>query len=332
MLSGAIIALESPAEMARRYPSLAENFARSGDAASATVPLLLDNRAIGVLHVVFRAPRRFTEASHAFLLAIGQQCAQALDRARLYEAEQSARRAAEEAVQLRDVFFSVAAHELKTPLTALLGRAQLLQRRAARDGHLDDRDAHAVAVIVAQAQRVNQLVTTMLDVARIEQGRLSIAAVPLDLCELVVRVVDEIRPTLERHTIDLDYSDTPLLIVGDPLRLEQVVQNLLDNAMKYSPAGGAVSVRLRRSDGYARLSISDQGVGIPVAAMPSLFERFYRADSTNPRQVTGLGVGLYVVREVVSQHGGAVSVESAEGHGSTFTVSLPLANQDSDTL
>jgi PAS domain S-box-containing protein len=239
------------------------------------------------------------------------------DRARLY-------REAQAAVRLRDAFFSIAAHELKTPLTSLLGQVQLLQRRGEREGTLNERDRRTVGVVAEQATRLNRMVTALLDISRIELGRLSIERAPLDLVALARRVVDEIRPTLTQHTLECVAPGGPIPIAGDALRLEQVLQNLIGNAVKYSPAGGVVSVRVDQRATHARVTVHDRGIGIPPAALPQLFQRFYRASNADERHFPGLGIGLYVVKEIVELHGGAVSVESEEGQGSAFTIELPL--------
>ncbi|HWQ13648.1 MAG TPA: CHASE domain-containing protein [Roseiflexaceae bacterium] len=245
-------------------------------------------------------------------------------------AQVRARDAAEAAVRVRDEFLSVAAHELKTPLTALLGNAQLLLRRAAREGGVSERDQRALRVIVEQGQRLNKLVTTLLDHSRIQSGRLTIERAPLDLGELLRRIVDETRPMLAHHTLALDLPAEPLVISGDELRLTQVVHNLIDNAIKYSPEGGPVAVSLRRCDDQAEIQVTDRGMGIPADALANLFQQFYRAPNIDPRSISGMGIGLYVIREIVAQHGGAVDVASVEGEGSTFSVRLPLALEHAD--
>src|SRR4029078_4527165 len=146
---------------------------------------------------------------------------------RRYAAEHHARAQAEAAVHLRDQFLSIAAHELKTPLTSLLGNAQLMQRRAQRDGTRPEREQRTVRVMADQATRLNKMVLALLDISRLESGQLSIERAPLDLCALVSRVVDEVRPALEERTIELVCPSTPLMIAGDELRLEQVLQNLI---------------------------------------------------------------------------------------------------------
>jgi signal transduction histidine kinase len=168
------------------------------------------------------------------------------------------------------------------------------------------------------------MVLSLLDLSRIETGQLSIERAPVDLNTLIARVVEEVQPTLDRHPVELHLPAQTLTVTGDALRLEQVVQNLVQNAAKYSPAGGPITVELAAEDGSARLAVTDRGIGIPAAAIPQLFQRFYRAPNVETHQIAGMGVGLFVVREIVGLHGGAVDVQSTEGAGSTFTVRLPL--------
>jgi signal transduction histidine kinase len=246
------------------------------------------------------------------------------EREQLLARERAARVEAQEAVRVRDVFLSIAAHELKTPLTSLLGNAQLLQRRTERDGNATDRGKNSIRVIVNQAKRLDKMILALLDVARIETGKLSIERAPMDLCALARRVVEEIQPTLVSVTVDCQMPTDTLIIDGDEVRLEQVVQNLLSNAIKYSLQGGSVVVRVEQHGTQARLQVTDEGMGIPTDDQPHLFQRFYRASNAEAQYMSGMGIGLYVVKEIVTLHGGTVAVASCEGAGSTFTVSLPI--------
>ncbi|MEN9935708.1 MAG: hypothetical protein RLZZ387_2287 [Chloroflexota bacterium] len=246
----------------------------------------------------------------------------------LVQAQVRARDVAEAAVRARDEFFSVASHELKTPLTALLGNTQLIQRRAAREGTLSERDRRSLQVITDQAQRLNKLVSTLLDHSRIQSGRLAIERNAIDLGILVSRVVSEVQPSLTNHTVTFDAHQTPLVVLGDEMRLEQVLQNLIGNAIKYSPKGGPVVVRLERCADHATVQVTDHGMGIPPDALPHLFQPFYRAPNVDTQSISGMGIGLYVIREIVNQHDGTINVESVEGQGSTFTVQLPLLTPD----
>lgn len=290
------------------------------------VPLRAQGQVFGALGTLRAAAGRpYRDSDLALLQNLADRAALAIDNARLYAREQRARAEAEAAVQLRDTFLSVASHELKTPMTALLGQAQLIQRRDAREQQLSDRDRRSVAIIIAQIQRLNRLTMALLDTTRIQQGRLEIRRAPCDLIALLQHILDDVEPTLSQHRIAYMRPPGDLTIMGDALRLEQVVLNLLENAVKYSPQGGQIVVELVREGDEARLSVSDSGIGMPAADIPHLFTRFYRASNAAGSYISGMGIGLFVIREIVSLHGGRVGVTSEEGVGSTFSVWLPLA-------
>ncbi len=183
-------------------------------------------------------------------------------------------------------------------------------------------------MIVAQAARLNRMVAALLDIARIEGGQLSITRAPLDLCDLVRRVAAEAREQNEDNPLEIICPIEPIMIEGDDLRLEQVLQNLIQNAIKYSPPGAPVTLRVERQDDSACVAVADRGIGIPQAALSQLFQRFYRAPNVDDRQISGIGIGLYVVKEIMMLHNGTVAVESIEDQGSTFTIRLPLMASD----
>lgn len=241
--------------------------------------------------------------------------------------EQVARAQAEEEIVVRDEFLSIAAHELKTPLTTLFGHTQALQRRAAREQILNERDQRALRVINEQAGRLNRHIGTLLDLSRIELGQFTLDCQPLDVRALVGRVVEELESTLDHHTIQLHCADESLIVWGDELRLEQVLQNLLQNAIKYSPQGGSITLCVERHDTHGRITIRDQGIGIPQSALPHLFQRFYRAGNVDSWNISGVGIGLYLVNQIVTRHGGQIEVTSTEGTGSTFAICLPLLTE-----
>jgi PAS domain S-box-containing protein len=241
------------------------------------------------------------------------------------EAERQAREAAEEALALRDQFLNTASHELKTPLTALLGHTQLLARRLARAGSLAQRDERTMGHIVQQSQRLNRLVSTMLDVARLQTGRLQLALAPTVLQQVVADAVAELANELSGRTLDMQLPDEELVVLGDSARLCQAISNLLHNAAIYSPAEAPIRLVLAREGDTARLEVIDLGVGIPASALPHIFTRFYRASNVDAnRGVSGMGVGLYLTWEIVTRLQGQIGVTSEEGSGSVFTVRLPL--------
>ena len=167
------------------------------------------------------------------------------------------------------------------------------------------------------------MIDDLLDVSRLESGQLTIERVPLDLSSVARRVVEQLQPTLAQHTITLHTPEAPALVTGDVGRLEQVLQNLLGNALKYSPQGGPIVVQVERRDTDVQVTVTDRGIGIPAEALPNLFRRFYRAENGQAQHIRGSGIGLYVVNEIVKLHGGRVEAQSTEGQGSTVTISLP---------
>jgi PAS domain S-box-containing protein len=283
-----------------------------------TAPLTVRDRTLGVFTLVTaESHRRYTEADVRLAEDLARRAAMAIDNARLY-------REAQEAVRMRDQFLSIAAHELKTPLTSMLGYTQLVQRRTQREGTLNARDQRALGLVAEQAGRLNRMVASLLDLSRLETGQLSIERTPVDLRALAQRLVEEVQPTLDQHRLVLQAAPAPLLIEGDALRLEQVLQNLIQNAVKYDPEGSPITVTVEPRGALACVAVTDQGIGIPEPAQAQLFSRFYRAPNVDPQQISGMGLGLYVVKEIVALHSGTVDVTSTEGQGSTFTICLPL--------
>lgn len=283
-----------------------------------SVPLRTRGRVLGaVTFLSTRVDRRYSQADLEFAEELARRASLAIDNASLY-------REAHDALRAREDFLSVAAHELKTPLTSILGYTQLLRARAQVEGGIAERDQHAVSVIHEQAERLHRLIESMLDLSRLQAGQFEIEPIIMDLARLTRNIVDQLQPTLDQHTVAFRCQDEPLLIRGDEGRLDEVVHNLINNAIKYSPHGGPVTVTLDREGATARLAVSDRGIGVPAAVRSRIFERFYRAINANPVQVSGMGIGLYVVKEIVTRHGGSVVVESVQGQGSTFIVRLPL--------
>jgi signal transduction histidine kinase len=206
-------------------------------------------------------------------------------------------------------------------LTVVLGQAELLGRRLARDPNVRV-DPASVDRIVREARRLRDLVTELLDVQRLEQGRIVGELVPLDLTD----VVNTIR---ERHlaaglALGVDEADAPIVVAMDRPRMEQLIENLIENAVKYGGEGGSPAIRLETVGGEAALSVVDHGVGIPEEERARVFERFYRASNAHGVTDTGMGLGLYICRRIVEEHGGRIRHEPTDGGGSTFIVTLPL--------
>lgn len=245
------------------------------------------------------------------------------ERARLLSREQAARETAEEATRLKDEFLAVVSHELRTPLAAILLWTKLLQA-----GMLDERArGEAVVVIEQSAQAQRALIEDLLDVSRILSGRLRPNVAPTDPAVVVRAAIDAVQPMAQakslRIEMQLDASIGPVRMDGD--RIQQVVWNLLTNAVKFTAAGGLISVSLAREEGDLVVRVADTGQGISPAFLPHVFDRFRQADASTTRMEGGLGLGLTISQQLVELHGGEIEVESAGlGKGATFTVRIPL--------
>jgi PAS domain S-box-containing protein len=236
--------------------------------------------------------------------------------------EQEARAAAEKAVELRDEFMSIAAHELKTPVTSLQMQVQVALRRLTMGALDPKRLDRTFRVIEDQSHKLGTLIEQLLDVSRIANGRLALEFAEIDLVPIFDAVVERMRALSSQHRIVLAAPER-LVARVDPLRLEQVLSNLLSNAIKYSP-DGVIEVALSAADGGALVfSVRDHGPGIPPERRAHIFDRFYQADSRSHR--SGLGLGLYISREIVRLHAGEIHPEFPPDGGTRFVVTLPLA-------
>jgi signal transduction histidine kinase len=215
----------------------------------------------------------------------------------------------------------MASHELRTPLTALKLQTTLLHRQLARQSTLDQ--APALASMEAQLNKVNRLVGELLDVSKIQAGRLEYVREKVDLDALLREIADTMQQTHPSHRI-LVHGAVEVSLLADRDRLGQVFTNLISNAIKYSPDAKAVEIDLSPSEDAVTIRVRDHGLGIPRELRDKIFERFYRVTDPTRKAIPGLGMGLYIVAEIVKHHGGTITVDSAVGKGSTFTVTLPL--------
>ena len=279
-------------------------------------PLVARGRTIGtLLFAVSSAGQRYDAADQRLAEDLAGRCALAIDNARLYQE-------AREAIRVREEFLSVASHELRTPLTTLSAHAQYLLRSLARgDGLVRERIERSLLAITQQGDRLARLIGQLLDVSRLEAGRLALAIEPTPLWPLVESVVEAARVQTSHHTISIR-GESSLLAAVDPLRLEQVLTNLLDNAIKYSPDGGPIDLELRRADGdRVELTVRDHGLGIPPEKRAQIFDRFFQAHADS--HTSGMGLGLFISRQIVEQHGGELAVEFPDDGGTRFVLHLP---------
>jgi signal transduction histidine kinase len=255
----------------------------------------------------------FTERDARAAEGIADQAAIAIENARLYEE-------AQRSVQLRDKFLGIASHELKTPLTVFKGYALLLARQLKR-GSLDPAQLPGIVdQLVLHSGRLEDLVNDLLDTSRIQHGRLELQPESLDLVALTATVLERFEDE-PRHVLTLDAPE-PVVGKWDPGRIDQVLTNLIGNAVKYSPDGGEVHVSVREVDNEVHIAVRDQGIGISPLDQGEVFQPFRRLH-TDARVIAGTGLGLYISSQIVARHGGSIEVESTPGKGSTFTVRLP---------
>ena len=308
------------AEWQEKYPRSASIAADGGFESAATLPLSTDGRVIGVVSFYFTAPVNFDDEYRALLTSVAQHCAQALERAYLYEAAERARSDAETANQSKDDFLSTISHELRTPLNAILGWAAML-----RSGNTDaTRTQRALEAIFNNATRQGRLIEELLDVSRIVAGRAVLDLQDVDLGENIRGAVESMMPIAAAKGIEIRFDPIEnVRVVADPRRLEQVFLNLLSNAIKFTPANGRVVIDVVPDGSEMDVRVADTGIGIDPAFLPYVFDRFRQGNSKTTRTVGGLGLGLFIARHLVEAQEGSIRAES-EGvdRGATFTVRL----------
>ncbi|MCC5597939.1 AAA family ATPase [Nostoc favosum] len=314
-----------------RYPHLAEIYAQYDFEAWISIPLMVEGWAVGGITLGFAQPQQLNGEDQAFILAIAQQCAQAIARAHLYEAELTARNAAESANRIKDEFLAVLSHELRTPLNPILGWTKLMRTRKL-DQVTSDR---ALETIERNAKLQTQLIEDLLDVSRILQGKLNLNFSPINLISVIEAAIETVRLSAQAKSIEIqtiiESSVGPVL--GDANRLQQVFWNILSNAIKFTPTGGEVKIKLEQIDSQVQICVTDTGKGIAPEFLPYVFDYFRQADSATTRKFGGLGLGLAIVRHLVELHGGTVQAQSlGEEQGATFTVKIPCLQDESKKI
>lgn len=285
---------------------------------------------LGGLFFGHSTPDVFTERVERLVLGIAAQGAVAIDNARLYEeargavaAERAARAEVERVSVMKDQFLATLSHELRTPLNAILGWSQIVLLR----GRLGQEDRHGLETIARNARAQAQMIDDLLDMNRIVSGKLRLDVQRVELAGIIDAALEGIQPSADAKAIrvrrTLDPNAGP--VSGDPHRLQQIVWNLVTNAVKFTPKGGQIDVLLQRVNSHVEVVVHDTGVGIGPDFLPHVFERFRQADASTTRPFAGLGLGLSIVKQLVELHGGTVHAQSpGEGLGATFTVRLPL--------
>jgi len=307
-----------PAELIDRSARDAEHFAMIRDLGLMSfiaVPLRVHDRVLGALtFVLSESQRRFNEADLAFAEELGRRAAVAIDNARLYSAAQAANIA-------KDDFLATLSHELRTPMTSVLGWSRMLKM-----GLTDGETVEAADAIERSASVQMQLIEDVLDMSRIMAGKMRIESVPVDLCAVTDAAVATMRPAAAVKGIEIftSFPGESAYVVGDESRLQQIVWNLLTNAVKFTDNRGDIMLRVTQSAETVSLTVRDSGMGIEPTFLPHVFERFRQQDSSTTRAHGGIGLGLAIVRHLVELHGGRIRAESeGPGRGSLFTVELP---------
>jgi signal transduction histidine kinase len=317
---------------ARRAPLIIEDYQtwdgrtavgqQSGLHACIAVPLVRSGRALGALGVRSYDPAvRYTEDDARMLALFADQVAAALTTVEAFGRQRQAVEQLERLNRAKSEFVSIVSHEFRTPLTGIQGFSEMM-----RDEELTLEEMREYAGdINKDSQRLNRMINEMLDLDRMESGRMTIHPERMDLNAVVEDVAARVRPNAPNHTLTLDLQPDLPPIQADRDRMTQVASNLLNNAVKYSPTGGRITMTTRAGGGELRFDVRDEGLGVPPDALETIFERYSRVDSQATRDIQGTGLGLPIVRQIVGLHGGRVWAESELGRGSVFHVVLPLA-------
>jgi signal transduction histidine kinase/ActR/RegA family two-component response regulator len=292
---------------------------RTGTVALMVVPILTATEVAGLLYISNRSARAFGDDDEAISIRLAEQAAIAIQNARLFARKGAARAEAEAANRSKDEFLAMLSHELRNPLGAIGSAIQVLER--ADEASVA---ARARGVIARQTQHLSRLVEDLLDISRAMTGKIAVQSDVVDLTAAAERVVAGLVARHATRAGDISLAARPVRVRGDAVRLEQVISNLVENALKYTPAGGRVAVSVHEEDGAAVLAVNDSGVGIAAELLPHVFDLFVQADRSLDRSAGGLGIGLTLVRQIVQLHGGTVEASSSGvGRGSRFTVRLP---------
>jgi signal transduction histidine kinase len=301
-------------------PEHADVYERAGARTVIAAPVTADGRRMGVLTAYADNAPIFVEDDMWLLELLADQTAMLLE-ARGLIAQSSELRGREEAARLKEEFLSAAAHDLRTPLTVVLGQAELIERRLQRDPNAPP-DAAGIGRMAREARHLRDLVGELLDAQRLEQGLTVMQLAPADVGD----VVEAVRARHVAHGVPLtlESPDEALVVSIDRPRIEQVLENLLENALKYGADDRPPELRIWPEGGEVRVAVVDHGAGVAEAERERIFERFYRAKSAQSITDTGMGLGLYICRRILQEHGGRIWADATPDGGATFTIALPI--------
>jgi PAS domain S-box-containing protein len=290
------------------------------------LPLRTRREVIGALIIAANDPERaMTDDKLPLAEVLAERASLAIENARLYTEQVEARRKVEDLSRLKDEFLSIASHELRTPVTSIKGYTQLA-KMLIKEGDLSTSEEY-LDIALDQIDRMSRLILELLDVSRIETGRLEIRREPIAWAHFVRDVVHRHHTAVSDRRFHVSVPDDGKMVTGDRDRLEQVLGNLLENAVKYSPDGSDVTVTVEdRGDAFVT-AVCDRGIGIPADELVQVFERFHRGRQVSSTNYGGLGLGLYITKQIIERHGGTIWVDSKEGQGTTFYFSLPAVEE-----
>ncbi|GAC1650444.1 MAG: hypothetical protein NVS4B3_09220 [Gemmatimonadaceae bacterium] len=332
--------IESRADWRERYPAIESLLESTGGHAVVALPLIAGSRVVGALGFSFDSPRTFSTSDRSVLVAAAQICAQALERARLFQQERAARLEAEaardEAVRLQGVaesanrtkteFLAMISHELRTPLNAIGGHAQLMELGI--HGSTTSEQLDALARIQRSQRHLLGLINGVLNFARAEAGRINYEMTNVPVDEVVATCVGLVGPQMRERGLVLDYQECGVGVVvrADHEKLRQIVLNLLSNAGKFTDRGGRVTLSCVTVGDDVLIRVADTGIGIPPDKLLAIFDPFVQVDTRLTRVQEGVGLGLAISRDLARGMGGELTVESSQGTGSTFILSLRRAS------
>jgi len=287
------------------------------------VPLLREEKIMGGLTIFRRTTGTFPPEVVNLLQTFATQSVLAIQNARLFREIEDKSRQIEAANRHKSEFLANMSHELRTPLNAIIGFSEVLQERLF--GELNDKQAEYTSDILTSGQHLLSLINEILDLSKVEAGRMELELAPFDLPLAIDNARTFVRERAVKHgiTLDVDVDDRLGEYVGDERKIKQILLNLLSNAVKFTPEGGRISITANKTDNGAEISVSDTGIGIAPEDQPKIFEEFRQVGSDSTHKIEGTGLGLTLAKKFVELHGGKIWVESEVGKGSTFTFTLP---------
>jgi K+-sensing histidine kinase KdpD len=320
---GEAVWVETREEYIGRYPHIApviQNITHSQ--AAIGLPLVVSERVIGSLGMAFLNPRRFDARVRDFMLTLAHQCALALERARLYDAEQAARRAAEDANALKLKFLGMISHELRTPLTAIKGFATTLL--ADDVDFTPDEQRHFLGIMDEEADKLSALVEQLIDLSRLQAGSFSIYPEPRQWASVIRAAEAQLRTLTREHPLEMRLDDPLPLVMVDVERAAQVLANLVSNAVKFSPEGSAIGISATVCGDWVQINVRDEGIGIVPGERERVFEPFRQSERRADRGRKGAGLGLAICKGIVEAHGGQIWIQNVTS-GTTVSFTLPIA-------